>query len=76
MHKLRNCIALPDDLRDNHCACCLLSQPKITVNAWDDLSDDTNVLALRASTLLHVSCPIGRPMQCHIRFFYDVEERE
>jgi hypothetical protein len=21
-----------------------------------------------ASTLLHVSCPIGRPMQCHIRF--------
>jgi hypothetical protein len=23
---------------------------------------------IRASTLLHISNPIGRPMQCHIRF--------
>jgi hypothetical protein len=35
---------------------------------------------LRASTLLQVSCPIGRPMQCHIRFLMmwrrESEERE
>jgi hypothetical protein len=25
-------------------------------------------ILLRASTLVHVSSPVGRPMQCHIRF--------
>jgi hypothetical protein len=38
------------------------------------------LLTLRASTLLHVSCLIGRPMQCHTRFLMmwmrESEERE
>jgi hypothetical protein len=51
--------------------------PILRVNAWDDLSNDTNVLALRASsTSVHAVVPQVVSHSVPHMIFDDVEERE